>query len=272
MKEKKYTGRRKFLIGLGALGFGGVATWLMRRPIIERLFFTGDFDPDLLTRAPSVDDNICVLTSAQTEGPFYYPPPLRSDITEDRNGTKLKFQLQVIRYPECTPVENALVDIWHCDAEGAYSGYPEEITRDLWETMLFGIREGTFENGELHVDPVNDSRYLRGMQKTDENGLVTFQTIIPGWYKGRVPHIHARVVANNQEQLSTQFYFREEVLNEIYTSTAPYDKHGPCPMSFDKDIVLSDGPADGLLLELDNSGMGSIGFKTSGRIGIRATA
>jgi len=272
MKEKKYTGRKKFLFALGSLGIGGMATWLLRRPIIERLFFTGNFDPGLLTASPSVDDNVCVLTSAQTEGPFYYPSPERSDVTEDRAGIKLQCRLQVIRYPECTPVENALVDIWHCDAEGAYSGYPEEITRDLWETMVFAIKEGTFENGELYVDPVNDSRYLRGMQKTDENGWVTFNTIIPGWYKGRVPHIHARVVINNDEQLTTQFYFREEVLNEIYTSVAPYDKHGACPMSFDKDIVLSQGSADGLLLDLDNSGMGSRAFKTTGRIGIQVTA
>src|SRR6056297_2075743 len=272
MKEKKYNGRKKFLFALGSLGIGGMATWLLRRPIIERLFFTGNFDPGLLTAGPSIDDNVCILTSAQTEGPFFYPSPERSDVTEDRTGIKLQCRFQVIRYPECTPVENALVDIWHCDAEGAYSGYPEKITRDLWETMVFAIKEGTFENGELHVDPVNGSRYLRGMQKTDENGWVTFNTIIPGWYKGRVPHIHARVVINNDEQLTTQFYFREEVLNEIYTSVAPYDKHGACPMSFAKDIVLSQGGADGLLLLLVTSGMGSLGFKTSGRIGIRTNA
>lgn len=267
----KQIGRKKFLIGLSALGIGGMATWFMRRPIIEKLFFTGNFDPELLTPAPSPDD-VCVMTSAQTDGPFYYLSPERSDIAEDRAGIPLRLRLQVTRYPDCTPVEGALVDIWHCDADGVYSGYPEEITRDLWETLVFGLKNGTFENGELHVDPVNDSRFLRGMQKTDANGWVTFNTIIPGWYVGRVPHIHARIVVNNREQLTTQFYFREHVLNEIYASTAPYSKHGPCPRSFEKDIVLSGGNANGLLLEIDNNVLDSPGYRSSGRIGIQLSA
>lgn len=269
---QKQSGRKKFLIGLGALGIGGMATWFMRRPIIEKLFFTGNFDPELLTPAPSIDDDICVMTSAQAKGPFYYLSPERSNVTEDRAGVPLQLRLQVTRYPECTPVEGALVDIWHCDADGVYSGYPEEITRDLWETMVFGVKKGTFEDGELHVDPVNDSRFLRGMQRTDANGWVTFNTIIPGWYVGRVPHIHARIVVDNREQLTTQFYFREDVLNDLYTSMAPYSKHGACPMSFEKDVVLSEGNADGLLLEMDNEGIGSPGFKSVGRIGINLSA
>ena len=272
MSEQKNTGRKKFLVGLGALGIGGMATWFMRRPIVKQLFFTGDFDPDLLTAAPSINDNVCVMTSKQTEGPFYYPSPERSDVSEGRDGTQLQLRLQVTRHPDCSPIEGALVDIWHCDGDGVYSGYPEEITRDLWETVVFGVKNGTFEEGELHVDPVNDSRFLRGMQKTDAEGWVTFNTIVPGWYEGRVPHIHARIAVDNQEQLTTQFYFREEVLNEIYTTNAPYNKHGICPMSFENDVVLAGGNAEGLLLEMDNAGMGRLGFQSTGRIGIHLSA
>lgn len=269
MKNQKNKGRRNFLIGVGAFGLGGMATWLMRRPIIKRLFFTGDFDPEMLTPSPSIDDNICVMTSRQVEGPFYFPSPERSDLTEDRVGQLLQLRLQVMRYPECTPVEGAMVDIWHCDADGVYSGYPEELARDVWETMVFGLKEGTFDGGQLHVDPVNDSRFLRGLQKTDPNGWVTFNTIIPGWYEGRVPHIHARVVLNNKEQLTTQFYFREEVLNTIYTTIAPYSKHGKCPLSFEKDVVLSQGEsAKGLLLEINPDPRIEGRLIASGRMGM----
>jgi len=54
-------------------------------------------------------------------------------------------------------VENAIVDIWHCDAGGVYSG---------------------FESGE-------GERFLRGAQSTNEDGIARFTTIYPGWYQGR---------------------------------------------------------------------------------------
>lgn len=273
MKKQKNKGRRNFLIGLGALGLGGMATWFMRRPIIKRLFFTGDFDPEMLTATPSIDDNICVMTSRQVEGPFYFPSPERSDLIEDRLGQKLQLRLQVMRYPGCTPVEGAMVDIWHCDADGVYSGYPEEIARDVWETMVFGLKNGTFEEGQLHVDPVNDSRFLRGMQKTDSNGWVTFNSIIPGWYEGRVPHIHARIVVDQQEQLTTQFYFSEEVLDNVYTNVAPYKAHGKCPLTFKNDVVLSQGGnAQGLLLEINPELAFEGRFTAVGRMGINSDA
>lgn len=272
MEQQKSSGRRKFLIGIGALGIGGVAAWFMRRPIVKRLIFTGDFKPELLTSAPSMNDDVCVMTSRQAEGPFYYPSTERTDVTEDRVGQPFELRLQVTRYPECTPVEGALVDIWHCDADGVYSGYPEEITRDVWETLVFALKNGTMEDDQLHVDPVNDSRFLRGMQKTDSEGWVTFNTIVPGWYEGRVPHIHARVVVSKQEQLTTQFYFREEVLNEIYTTVEPYNKHGICPMSFESDVVLAEGNAEGLLLEIDTEVSGDGTYTSVGRIGIEQSA
>lgn len=272
MDNQKSSGRRKFLIGIGALGIGGMGAWFMRRPIVNRLFFTGDFDPELLTNSPTMDDNICVMTSRQEEGPFYYPSPERADVTEDRDGQPFQLRLQVMRYPDCIPVENALVDIWHCDAEGVYSGYTEEVSRDVWETFVLVATKGSTENGQMHVDPVNDSRFLRGLQKTDSEGWVTFNTIVPGWYEGRVPHIHARIVVSPEEQLTTQFYFREEVLNKIYTTIAPYNKHGVSPMSFDTDIVLSAGDANGLLLEIDRESLGDGTFTSVGRIGIEQSA
>ena len=272
MENQKSSGRRKFLMGIGALGIGGLGAWFMRRPIVNRLFFSGDFDPELLTSSPTIDEDICVMTSRQEEGPFYYPSPERADVVEDREGQPFELRLQVLRYPDCTPVENAMVDIWHCDAEGVYSGYPEEVSRDVWETFVLVATKGTSENGQLHVDPVNDSRFLRGMQTTDAEGWVTFNTIVPGWYEGRVPHIHARIVVSPEEQLTTQFYFREETLNEIYTTIAPYNRHGVSPMSFNSDIVLSAGDANGLLLEIDTDSSGDGMFTSIGRMRIEQSA
>lgn len=148
--------------GFGALLAG---TWLFRRPIVKNLFMTGDFDTSLLSEAPSSADQLCVLTSRQVEGPFYFPSPQRQDLREDRLGLKLELAFQVLHYPDCSPVEGAAVEIWHCDAEGSYSGYPEEISHDIWKSTVFLLGEGDQSGGEIHVDPVNEQRFLRGLQK-----------------------------------------------------------------------------------------------------------
>lgn len=255
-------------MGLGTLGTGALATWFFRKPIIRNLFFTGDFDPAKLTNAPSGSEDLCILTSGQTEGPFYYPSPERVNISEDRDGQKLTLRLQVNRHPNCTPVEGAVVEIWHCDAEGTYSGYPEEITRDEWKTFIFLLGEGEDKNGVYHVDPVNETRFLRGLQRTDADGWVQFETIFPGWYVGRVPHIHAKIMVSEDEQLTTQFYFDSNLCDDIYTQKAPYSKFGKSPLAIEQDVVLSGGDANGLLLNVQPNNEDSELLECQARIGV----
>jgi hypothetical protein len=67
---------------------------------------------------------VCTITLEVTEGPFYFDPKLeRADVTEGKKGIALDVRLQVVD-AGCRPVAGARVDIWHCDAQGAYSGYP----------------------------------------------------------------------------------------------------------------------------------------------------
>jgi protocatechuate 3,4-dioxygenase beta subunit len=265
----KKTNRRKFIFGsLAGLGLGLLGAWIFRRPILKSLIFRGDFDAGLLNAAPSGANDYCVLTSRQVEGPFFFPSPERRDIREDRKGLALELQFRIVRYPDCTPIEGAVVDIWHCDAEGAYSGYPEEITHDVWKSAVFLIRNSTERNGEMHVDPVNDNRFLRGRQTTDNDGWVTFDTIFPGWYEGRAPHIHAKIITSENEQLTTQFYFDTNLCDEIYTTHAPYDKYGKCPVKIENDMVLASfDKADGLLLKItagaNMNATAKIGVKTA---------
>lgn len=243
--------RNFFLKALAGLGVVVSGAWIFRRNIIKSLFFNGDFDAEQLKVAPSISDNYCVLTSRQVEGPFFFPAPDRRNLVEDRKGVPLSLKFQVISHPDCTPVPGAVVEIWHCDAEGTYSGYPEEITHDIWKTAMFLGKNGQERDGQIHVDPINDTRFLRGRQSTDAEGWVAFDTIFPGWYEGRVPHVHLKVVTADQKQLMTQFYFDTELCNEIYTTHPPYDQYGVCPMQFEKDIVLFQGEnADGLLLQI----------------------
>jgi protocatechuate 3,4-dioxygenase beta subunit len=55
--------------------------------------------------------------------------------------------------------------------------------------------------------------------------VATITTIYPGWYQGRAVHIHAKVLLNNNEALTTQLYFDDAVSREVY-KTAPYSRRG----------------------------------------------
>src|SRR5919201_6708553 len=65
----------------------------------------------------------CVLTPEQTEGPFYIPNErVRRNITEGKRGVPLTLRVVVVDASTCRPIKGAAVDVWHCDAVGAYSG------------------------------------------------------------------------------------------------------------------------------------------------------
>ena len=131
------------------------------------------------------DAATCTQTAEQTEGPFYFDVDrIRSDIREDREGTALRLGVRVRGAAECEPLQNAVVDIWHCDAEGSYSA-----------------------TGET---------YLRGAQVTNNDGIAEFTTVYPGWYPGRTVHIHAKVHLDKQTVLTTQFYFADEVTARVF--------------------------------------------------------
>ena len=78
---------------------------------------------------PVDDTPVCVLTPQATEGPFYFDAnQIRQDIVEDRVGAPLRMAVRVMRVDDgCAPLKDALVDLWHADAGGFYSGYPRQL-------------------------------------------------------------------------------------------------------------------------------------------------
>ncbi len=167
--------------------------------IPQRLFAQGQPAAGLL---PGAD--VCVLVPEVTEGPYYFDPALvRTDITEGKPGLPLTVRLQVVD-AACRPLAGARVDIWHCDATGAYSGYPNQ------PGALTTVGE----------------TFLRGTQFTDAGGLATFETIYPGWYPGRTTHIHFKAFIDTRNVLTGQIFFPETLNEAIYASGAAYARAG----------------------------------------------
>jgi protocatechuate 3,4-dioxygenase beta subunit len=147
--------------------------------------------------------SVCRLMPQAVEGPYYFDPALeRSDITEGRPGIPLRLDLQVVDGAQCVPIAGARVDVWHCDATGHYSGYAGQ-----------GDDQNTSTKGE---------KFLRGTQMADSEGAVTFQTIYPGWYRGRTAHIHFKVFLDKKTVVTGQFYFPDAMSEFIYTTIPPY--------------------------------------------------
>jgi protocatechuate 3,4-dioxygenase beta subunit len=141
------------------------------------------------------------LMPQSVEGPYYFDPALeRADIRGDRVGVPLKLALNVVG-ADARAISNARVDVWHCDAQGHYSGYADQ--------------------GDARVD-TRGQKFLRGSQFTDAQGHANFQTIYPGWYQGRTTHIHFKVFIDQQTALTAQLYFPDALSEYLYEHAPPY--------------------------------------------------
>src|SRR5919112_298566 len=185
----------------------------------------------------------CVVRPEQTEGPYYVDTGLaRSDIREEREGVPLELTFNVSRVDEgdisaCGPLAGAVVDIWHCDASGQYSGVRDNAAGD------FDTRGETF---------------LRGYQLTDENGVARFTTIYPGWYQGRAVHIHFEIRDRPESEqgyeFTSQLYFDDALTDQVFAK-GPYAEKGARDLRNAEDGIYQGGGEE-LLLYLTPNGEG----------------
>ncbi len=203
------------------------------------------------TTAPS-----CILAPEETEGPYYIDEKLvRSDITEGQPGMQLVLKLTIVNASSCQALPGAVVDIWHCDAGGNYSGYGSSAAQP-------GPSTNQPPPGDAHVTPTNKLTYLRGSQTSDAAGFVTFKTIYPGWYTGRTTHIHVKVHAGGNVVHTGQLYFDGDITISVYQAQ-PYAKHGPADTSNKADSIYGQGGAQSMLA-LAKAGSGLTGAITLG--------
>jgi protocatechuate 3,4-dioxygenase beta subunit len=190
----------------------------------------------------------CVLTPELTEGPYYIPgEKVRRNITEGKPGAALELHLGVLDVSTCRPLAGATVDIWHCDAGGIYSGFAAASTGG-----------GPGGGG----GPTDKRTFLRGIQRTNAQGIASFQTIYPGWYRGRAVHIHVKVHLGGNVVHTGQFFFSDALTDAVY-NRAPYKTRPNRDTRNADDSIYKNGGSKSLLA-VTKSGAGFAGKVTMG--------
>jgi protocatechuate 3,4-dioxygenase beta subunit len=180
----------------------------------------------------------CVVRPAMTEGPYFGDEKLeRSDIRSDptdgtvRDGGLLALSFNVSRIAKgaCAPLKGAIVDLWHCDAQGVYS---DAVDRQFDTT---------------------GKKFLRGHQVTDAKGMAKFTTIYPGWYPSRAVHIHFKIrspaSAPSAYEFTSQLYFDEGMSDRVYAKP-PYAARGKRTVSNLTDQIYQGGGGSQLMLKV----------------------
>jgi protocatechuate 3,4-dioxygenase beta subunit len=197
------------------------------------------------------------LTPELTEGPFYLDlERIRRDITEGRPGVPLRLRILVLHVTSGAPIPTAAVDVWHCDAQGEYSGFdhPQRAPFPPGPPPngspppdgRWGFGPGP---GRVH-QPDNQLTFLRGVQLTGPDGLAEIDSIVPGWYPGRAPHIHVRVHSGGMEadgryrkghlSHTGQIFIPERITDAVYKLPA-YDKSSRGRMALEQDGIFREG-------------------------------
>jgi protocatechuate 3,4-dioxygenase beta subunit len=174
----------------------------------------------------------CIAKPQQTEGPYFIDESLnRSDIRSDpsdgsvRPGTALDLRFRVSRLISggCSPLAGAVVDVWHCDHQGAYS----DVEDPNFNTV--------------------GKKFLRGYQVTDAEGVARFKSIYPGWYPGRTVHIHFKIrsapSAKPGFDFTSQLYFDDALTDRVHAQP-PYSAKGQRRRRNADDHIFSRGGSD----------------------------
>lgn len=188
----------------------------------------------------------CSLMPEKTAGPFPLDEQFdRRDITEGMPGHPMRLGLRVTD-ASCAPVPGASVEIWHCDATGDYSA---------------------FTDGGGGKDEGAGTTFLRGTQTAGDDGIVDFQTIVPGWYRGRAVHIHLRVHRDGRTVLTSQLFFDADFLESVYAAE-PYAEFGLPDTSNESDNIAGNAEAEGTIVHTSAgqtwSGVGTVALLNLG--------
>jgi protocatechuate 3,4-dioxygenase beta subunit len=176
----------------------------------------------------------CIVTPALEEGPFFVDEKLkRSDLvmgeTDSAIADAVPLQLVIgvfeVSGTTCKPMSGVQVDVWQANAVGVYSDEAPGLIQSV---------------------DTSGKQFLRGYQITDEQGVVRFATIYPGWYTSRTIHIHFKLRmldANDSTREFTSQMFFDETMNEQVLAKPPYSNRADVRMVRNADDHIYNGTA-----------------------------
>jgi protocatechuate 3,4-dioxygenase beta subunit len=191
-------------------------------------------------RDPFVNDAgaACTSTAELTRGPCFAVSPERQDISEGLPGVPVRLLLRVLD-AGCAPVPGAVVDVWHCGADGLYTG----------DDAVPACRQGD--------DGAAARRTFRGTQHSDGDGRVAFDTCYPGWYPGRAVHIHVQVKSDAGD-VATQLFFDEGLTADILGRVKGYAERGPPDTDHDDDLLAAADDPDSFMMQSEPTVDGAV--------------
>ena len=191
---------------------GGKALWATGGTAVMTRIYS---DPFVLDSSQT-----CTMTCAQILGPCYAPTQMRSDVSEGHAGIPMRLSLRIVN-EACLPIQGASVDIWHVAPEGVYSGQ--------------------VQNAMCNEDDEAARRadFFRGVQTSDADGRVDFDSCFPGWYPGRSVHIHFTIRIGDVESVTSQLYFDDSLVDDIMANYGDYSRRGPRDTTNATDMVIS---------------------------------
>ena len=132
----------------------------------------------------------CPAFPTYSEGPYYlHDATPRADVREGVDGAPLTMRVVLLDSATCDRLSNQTVDLWGADPNGSYSGVVDPFT---------GLGDAV------------DQRWLRGQQTTDENGVVEFTTIFPGWTPGDPPHVTLTTPIDDTQSFTWRLVFDDD--------------------------------------------------------------
>jgi protocatechuate 3,4-dioxygenase beta subunit len=168
-------------------------------------------------------------------------------------GIPLRLELTLLdRGKACQPLAGSAVYLWNCNRDGEYSLYGRGIEHE---------------------------NFLRGVQITNSEGQVGFQTIFPACYAGRYPHLHlevfarkARLLNASTRVLTTQLTIPHEVCTRVYEAAQGYAQSaaqfkGLSPAQ--DSVFASSSSAELTLQTLATTGNLEAGFTGRANLGIQ---
>lgn len=162
-------------------------------------------------------------------------------------GTEMQLHLRLLRAGAAgcaaMPLGDLEVYVWHCDAQGFYSGFGEPGEQTPDEVYRFRPNQNDLDN---------NTRFCRGAAVSDARGVVSFRSIFPGWYNGRDIHVHVMVLERGSQSrgrrwyrggdhvFTTQLYFEPELIDRVHRAAEPYRRRTTHPAY--AGLILGDEP------------------------------